>query len=143
MKFDFFGEVRNDGVVRLMSLLEFVGDGRTGQVGYVCPESFYWAEPKQKDETINGCDFSRHLRLVGSAYVADRINPSKSKQYHGHVIKIVVDDSGIQADFSMVEQVDFDPDRTINGDPIFNLRALFGSVAVTPINLGCLSEVSG
>ena len=139
MKIDFFGVIRNDGIVRLMSVVEFVGDGLDGQVGYASPDYFFWGEHPGEVPGFDGKEFCRELRLLGSALIADRYHPHKHNPYKGHVVKIVVRHSGIDADFSMVESLNLDGWRELNGAPIKTHRKQFGSVMARHINLEALA----
>lgn len=140
MKFDFFGQIPDRKIVRLMTLVEFIGDGLVGQTGFVAPEFFFWCEPPgELIQVGEGASLQRHLRLLGNALVADQYRPNKKHQYSGHVVMIQVQESGLMADFSMVESIDLSEDKTIDGETVMQIRRVFGSVGVFSVNLESLA----
>ena len=137
MKFDFFGEVPERDITRLMHLIDFVADGCFGQKGYVSPEYFFWGESLGDFPCTNV--LQRELRLLGNALVAHRYRPNKRDPYLGHVVEIRVAKSGVFADFSMVENLNLDASRKLNGSSIEELRKHFGSVGAIHLNLESLA----
>jgi hypothetical protein len=137
MKFDFFGAIPDRDVTRLMTLLEFIGDGPVGQKGYVSPEYFFWDKSLGEYPAVE--PLQRELRLLGNVLVADKYRANKADRYCGHVVEIQIAKCGIVADFSMVENLNLADTRQLHGSSISGLKRHYGSIAVDHLNLESLA----